>query len=801
MKYNKQLRSFLFIAVALLCSTHIFGQGSTRQVLFDDGWRFSRGGIMGAERANFDDSKWKVVNLPHDWSIEDLPGTQSPFDQQAVGQASTGFTVGGTGWYRKRMDVPASYEGKRIVLEFEGAYMNTEVYINEKLVRSHPYGYTPFWIDITNFLKYGGSNQLSVRVMNEGSNTRWYSGSGIYRHVWLKVLEPVHVAQWGVSVTTPQITGSEAVVNIETNIQNESAGERKVSLIHILKTPAGTEAGVKEETAILKPGEQRLTGSIKVSNPQLWSPDSPSLYTLITRVFSEGQLSDEVETVVGIRSIAYDAKQGFLLNGKSIKLKGGCIHHDNGPVGSRAFDRAEERKVELLKASGYNAMRSAHNPASPALLRACDRLGILVIDEAFDMWRDGKNPFDYSLHFDRFWKQDVAAMIYQARNHPSVVIWSIGNEIPNMDSREVADIAKTLADFCRELDPTRPVTAAVNSVTDEKDAFFSALDIAGYNYAPQRYATDRKRVPSRVIVSTESSPFFAYDYWQGVMNDPGVIGDFVWTAFDYIGEASLGHRGYPYDEHVYPWTLAYSGDIDICGWKRPQSYYRDILWSAKDQISIFVRPPSPSFPVNPNKAEWSNWHWHDVVPDWNWSGMTGTSLEVQVYSTAPQVELFLNGKSLGKKENGHQQQFITVWKVPYREGVLKAAGIRGRKEIVSAQLSTAGSPEIIVLRPDRSQLKADGQDLSYITIELHDNAGLINPKAENLLKFEVSGPADIAAVSNANPVSLESYTQPMRKAWRGKCMLVLRTKKEAGEIKLKVSSAGLPVAEASLIAR
>ena len=469
-------------------------------------------------------------------------------------------------------------------------------------------------------------------------------------------------------------------------------------------------------------------------------------------------------------------------------MKGGCIHHDNGPLGAKAYDRAEERRVELLKASGYNAIRCAHNPPSPAFLDACDRLGMLVIDEAFDMWETGKNPFDYHLFFKEWWKKDLESMVFRDRNHPSIIMWSIGNEIPDMDKSAVAHTAKILADQIRSIDPTRPVTAAVNQMKEDKDPFIASLDVAGYNYAFERYKQDHDRDPKRVMAATESSPFLAFDYWMGVIDNPWVIGDFVWTSFDYIGEASIGWRGFWPDEHLYPWTLAYCGDIDICGWKRPQSYYRDVLWEP-NQLSLFVKAPEPTFELNPDKESWSQWHWHDVLADWNWKGYEGKPMEVNVYSSCGQVELFLNDKSLGKKPTNRSNQFIAVWNVPFQAGDLKAVGYNGKKQIKVAELKTAEEPAEIRLTADRNMLKSDGQDLSYVTVEITDAIGNRNPKAENQVTFEIEGPGEIIAVGNANPVSLESYQQPNRKAWQGKCLVIIKSGRQAGNVSLTARSA------------
>ena len=521
-----------------------------------------------------------------------------------------------------------------------------------------------------------------------------------------------------------------------------------------------------------------------LKNPQLWSTEKATRYTAVTYVYQNTKLIDSIKTKFGIRTLSFDVVNGFRLNGKTLKLKGGCFHNDNGPLGSKAYDRAEERKVELMKASGFNSIRCSHNPPSTAFLDACDRLGILVMDEAFDAWEEGKMPYDYHLYFNKWWKKDVESMVLRDRNHPCIILWSIGNEIPERATAEGATTARMLAGFVRQLDSSRPVTSAVNSVNEETDPYFEALGVTGYNYAMDHYESDHKRQPQRIMCGTESFPLEAFENWMAVIDHPWVIGDFVWTGFDYIGEASIGWRGYPQDKNFYPWNIAFCGDIDVCGWKRPQSYYRDVLWK-ENQISVFVKPLKPSFEPNPKRAPWSKWHSPDVVANWNWKGHENDSMEVSVYSSCPQVELFLNGKSLGKKATGRFNKYMATWQVAYQPGELKAVGYDGRKKINSAELHSAGEPAHIKLMADRTNIKADGQDLSYVTVELTDDKGYRNPDAENLLKFEIEGAGSIAGVGNANPISVESFQQPQRKAWLGRCLVIVKSAKKAGDILLK----------------
>jgi beta-galactosidase len=774
------------------------------QILFDADWRFHRGDVDGGEKAGLDDSSWRLLSLPHDWSIEDIPGTDSPIDPNAIGGISTGYTVGGTGWYRKTFTVPAKLEGKRFHLQFDGVYMNADVWLNGQHLGNHPYGYTSFWYDITDKIRAGEENILAVEVKNEGKNSRWYSGSGIYRHVWLMALEPVHVAQWGTYIVTPKVNKSSAKVEVRTRVVNDTEQQKTVSIRTRILDSKGLEVDRAEKNKRLRHNaSSELKQVLQVKTPELWSTESPVLYTAVTEIFEtcESEVPrflDRIETPFGIRTISFDAQQGFLLNGKPTLLRGGCMHHDNGPLGAAAYNRAEERRVELMKASGFNAIRTAHNPPSPAFLDACDRLGVLVIDEAFDMWRDRKKDDDYHLYFDEWWQRDIESIILRDRNHPSIIMWSIGNEIKNTDKPEVVKVAKMLADCIRRLDSTRAITQGVNGVSEKKDPLFSVLDVCGYNYAANLYESDHKRHPKRVIFASESKAMEAFEYWMAVLDHPWVIGDFVWTGYDYLGEASLGWLGYPHKGSFYPWLHAFCGDIDICGFKRPQSYYRDVLWKHGQKVSIFVKNPQLSFKTNPDKQHWSLWDWHDVAADWNWPGHEDKAMEVQVYSACEQVELLLNGKSLGKKETSRSNQWIAEWKVPYQPGVLKAIGFNGTQEAASWELRTAGQPDQIRLSADRSQIRADGQDLSYVTVEILDANGVRHPKAENLVQFRIEGPGSIAAVGSSNPMGTESFQQPKRRAWQGRCIAIVKSEAKAGAIILKASAEGLKPAQVTI---
>jgi beta-galactosidase len=769
-------------------------------VLFDSSWRFHPGDVQNAEGNDFDDSSWRTLDLPHDWSIEDIPGTNVPVDSNAVGGASTGYLAGGTAWYRKTFYAGNEIKGKCIRIQFDGIYMIADVWLNGILLGTHPYGYTSFSYDITSRLIPGELNTIAVKVRNEGLNTRWYSGSGIYRHVWITATEQMHVDQWGICITTPEIADDFAKVNVKINVLNESAKEIDALLVTHIQNNDDTELAQKESSQKISVGTAyEFNQDLNIINPLLWSVESPALYTVVSEVYSingnkRSKIIDRTENTFGIRSISVSAEKGFLLNGKPLLMKGGCMHHDNGPLGAAAYDRAEERRVELMKASGFNAIRCSHNPPSPVFLDACDRLGMLVIDEAFDIWKEQKNKDDYHLYFDEWWHKDMASMILRDRNHPSVVMWSIGNEVPERGKPEGAALAHTLAGFVRKMDSTRPVTAAVNFTTPDKDPYFAALDVCGYNYALNYYVKDHNRLPERIILGTESFARQAFDNWMAVIDYPWVLGDFVWTGYDYLGEASIGWLEFAFSTSIYPWTYAYCGDIDNCGWKRPQSYYRDVLWKP-DQLSVFVMSPEPAFKLPPQRKAPSRWSWPDEVASWNWTGYKGDTLELNVYSSCEEVELFLNNKSLGRMKTNRETRFTAQYTVDYQPGTLRAVGYRNGKAINSCELLTTGEPQRISLTADRGIIKADGQDLCYVTVEILDSKGFRNPNAGNQVKFEIDGPGRMIAVGSSDPMGNQSFTNPERKAYQGRCLVIIRAENRTGEIKLKASSDGLQSSE------
>jgi beta-galactosidase len=771
-----------------------------RKQLFDSNWKFILGDTLTARANDFDDQNWRNLDLPHDWSIEGKVDPKNP-----TGGAG-GYFPAGIGWYRKTFKVPPVWKGKRVSIYFEGVYMNSEVFINGKSLGMHPYGYTAFSYELTPYLDFSKENVLSVRVDNsQQMNCRWYSGSGIYRHVWMIVTDPLHVANWGLAITTPEVSSEKAIIQIKTKVKNETDLPQSIILRTLLSGANAENAGSNQIKAeLLANGEVEIDQTIRVSKPLLWAPETPHLYQAQVQVIKDNKIVDGTKATFGIRSIKFSTENGFQLNGETVKLNGGCVHHDNGCLGGAAFDRAEERRVELLKSAGFNAIRSSHNPPSEAFLDACDRLGMMVIDEAFDGWKESKTPYDYAKIFDAWWQSDIEAMVLRDRNHPSIIMWSTGNEIIERKKTEAVETAKMLADCIRKIDPTRLVTSAMTTWDKEWEIFdplMAAHDVCGYNYQLHRAPSDHERVPSRMIVQTESYPRDAFSNWKMVQSHNYIIGDFVWTALDYLGESGIGRYYYPgetkgehWEADFYPWHGAYCGDIDLIGWRKPISHYRNILWNNSEKLYMAVEEPNPD---NGEIKEtlWSVW---PTWESWTWPGYEGKGLQVEVYSKYPKVQLFLNNKLIGEHATTEVQQYKATFTVSYAPGLLSAVGILDNKEMETTVLQTSGKAAMIKLIPDRTRISADGQDLSFIKIEVTDKEGTLQPNAQNPLHFSIDGPGVNAGIDNANLQDVDPYNGATRNAWHGRVLVVIRSAKDAGDIKLTVSSPGLTDAIATI---
>jgi len=801
-----------FLAASLAAALVVPRPAVARDVPFDDGWRFHRGDVSGADRVSFDDSAWRTLDVPHDWSIENLESPDGvkrsgPFDEElSAGKAATGWVVGGTGWYRKRFRLPALGD-RRVEVRFDGVYMDAEVWLNGRLLGREPYGYSSFAFDITPYAALG-ENVVAVRVRNEGRNSRWYSGSGLYRHVWLTTTGPLRVSLWGVAVTTRDVSAGRANVDVAVDLANEGPGAPDGRVRVRLLGPDGAAVGQGEApSAVAARGTARASVSVSVAGPRLWSPATPSLYRATVEVLAGGLVVDRFEQRFGIRRIEIDAERGLRVNGVPYEMKGACLHHDNGPLGAAAIDRAEERRIEILKAAGFDAVRTSHNPPSPAFLDAADRLGMLVIDEAFDMWEREKNPQDYHRYFGEWWAKDLAAMVRRDRNHPSVVLWSIGNEINERADPPGLEIARRLIAGVRRDDPTRGVTEAICGFWDHKDRAwtdtdpaFALLDVGGYNYQWREYEKDHVRVPSRVMAGTESFPLEAFESWDAVLRLPYVVGDFVWTGWDYLGESGLGRAFVEGEEPgeyeaPWPWHIAGSGDIDVLGDRKPQSYYREALWRP-GVLQVAVHRPIPEG----KKEKVMLWGWPLVESHWTWPGQEGRPLQVAVYSSCERVALTLNGKPVGEKATTWAERRRNAFEVPYAPGTLEAVCAGPGDPRAKVALTTAGPAARLRLTADRGDIHASRDDLSYVRVEVVDARGTVVPGARPEIRARVTGPGELAALASADPNDLTGYRGPARRPYQGVAQAIVRPT-GAGTLELVAEVDGLPPARLTIRAR
>ena len=776
-------------------------QNTERFRLFDQDWKFSKGEFENAELSDFDDSRWRNINLPHDWSIENLPDQKEgeiigPFNKNSIGKAHTGFTIGGTARYRKTFVLAEADQNKEISIYFDGVYMESDVWLNGHHLGSHKHGYTPFYYKLNDYLSPSGQkNTLVVRVKNIGKNSRWYSGSGIYRHVWLRATEPLNIPVWGVFVTTPEVSEQIAQVRAMITVNNDGSEKSDFIVKNTIVNSSGEIVANFEKKEMLESDEKKQIEQLfEVIKPALWSIDSPSMYTLRTMLVINGKTVDSEETAFGIRSISFSPEHGFLLNGKPVLIQGACIHHDNGPLGAVAIDRADQRKIEILKANGFNTIRSSHNPPSVGLLDACDRIGMLVMDESFDMWEKPKTTDDYHRFFHEYHKKDLRAMMLRDRNHPSVIIWSIGNEIPERADTSGLRIASELIGIVKDIDTTRPVTQAIcdfNKIKslkwEDSAPAFKLLDVCGYNYKFDKYKEDHRQYPERIFVGTESFPMAIYENWKMCHEKPYVVGDFVWTGMDYLGEAGIGQAMTDSLTMCWPWINANCGDIDLIGYKKQQSFYRDVVWD-RSKLEMAVEE------IAPEGKEWKikAWGWRREYPSWNWPGNEGKHMNVYVYTKCDEVRLELNGKIIEFQKANPDSKFTYCFSIPYEPGNLKAVGISKGKELIEKTLETTGPVEKMKIVSDRFSISRDRNDLAYLTIELVDVTGRRVPDSEANIKFDVGGEAEIVAVGNGNPREPKSFQSQSCNAFHGRCLVILRPTGKPGEVILTAKSDSLP---------
>lgn len=769
------------------------------------------------------------VTLPHDAMI----GT--PRDPSA--SHAIAYFPAGVWEYTKSFEAPAEWRDRRVALQFEGVYRDAMVYVNDDLAASEPNGYAEFIVDLDPFLRYSEQNTIKT-VCRAGTDSRWYSGAGIYRPVHLWVQNPVHLVIDGMWITTPEIEDHSAVVDIAAEVQNDTAHTVTVRLACQVHNPAGETMASGDIPVTLRPhttvtARQRLT----VSDPARWSPDQPHLYSCTTTVVEDGTEFDRNVTEFGIRALQLDPAQGLRINGEVVKLRGACVHHDNGPIGAATIGRAEERRVELLKAAGFNALRSAHNPMSRAMLDACDRQGVIVMDETWDMWTDNKMNHDYALRFEERWRNDVATLVRKDRNHPSVVLYSTGNEIPEVGSPLGAARARAIAEHVRSLDPHRYVTNGVQPMlairgliaripemlglmeapdsSDEveppaadeaesqgvntqmamwamvKDQVMrdpiiaegieevcASLDVAGYNYVANRYLLDHELYPNRVIVGSETNVTDLGRDWPIICAHPHLIGDFTWTGWDYLGEVGIGRIGYDDEDPVsegipgvvapFPWLVSHTGDIHITGVRRPASYYREIVFGLRHEPFIAVQRPNNAH----KKIAYSGpWSWSDTVDSWSWGGHEGTEVDVEVYAAADEVELVLNGQSLGRQPT---IEFRARFAATYEPGELTAIAYTDGQETARTALCTASGPLHLEVEADRVEVLATDSDLAFVSVRLTDDSGTVNPVANRPVEVSVEGPGVVQGFASADHQATEPFGSTTCTTYDGQALAVIR---------------------------
>lgn len=815
---------FSFLVASAFCSS-MADEPTRIRVSFNQDWVFSKGETGHEHKSDFNHENWRKLDLPHDWAIE------GPFDNQ-YDTRTGGLPIYGIAWYRKNFTIDNSHKGKHIKLSFDGVMNNAEIYLNGNKVGERPYGYVSFEVDLTPYVKFDKINTIAVRVAPKELSARWYPGAGIYRNVNLTIKSPVSIAYNGTFITTPKITKDEAEVNIKTTIDNISDSSGRFLLRTSILNSDNKVVSTSEKRIINSFSNNTIEDVLVVENPKLWDLDSPYLYKAKSVLVKNGEPIDEYETTFGIRAIKFSKDNGFQLNGKQVRFKGVCLHHDLGPLGSAVNYRATERQLEIMKSMGVNAIRTSHNPPSKEQLDICDKMGILVQVEAFDEWAIPKVENGYSQIWEKWHETDLRDIIRRDRNHPSVVMWSIGNEIREQRQKNGGEIAQHLVDICHEEDPTRPVTAGFNNYPQSiKNGLADAVDLVGFNYKPTQYDNVVKINPDYIVYGAETSstvssrgvyhlPLENYDkheskqitsydiisppwayppdfetYAQETM--PHSLGEFVWTGFDYIGEPTP-FNGRDNETHGkwsgdWPSRSSYFGIVDLCGFPKDRYYYYKSRWTSDPMVHI--------------------------LPHWNWENKGHDNIPVYCYTNAEEAELFLNGKSLGKKTMGVDKTTIpaefswwkkpqTTWDSPYRlnwnvayePGELKIIAYNNGKPVAEKSIVTAGEPHRLELIADKEEINADGYDLSFITVKVVDENGNLCPNADNLVTFETNDLTTIVAVGNGNPASIEPFQANYRKAFNGLCMVIVKSKKGGlGRLKIKATSRGLESSTSTIV--
>jgi len=793
---------YMLLLLILLLSATGYSQPVGREVEnFNFDWKFYKGDITDGQNPLLNDSGWRTLDLPHDWSIE------GPFSKEYA--SGTGFLPGGIGWYRKSFVVPANEKNRKVFISFDGVYNNSDIWINGTWLGKRPNGYISFQYDLTPYIKFGKSNLIAVRVDHtKFGDSRWYTGSGIYRDVKLIYTSPVHIKQWGVYASSKDVSNAKATLDIEVTVLNETVKTSDITVSNCLMSGVDTINKSEEKFKLDASSSRVISHKIEVKNPKIWDVDNPQLYRLVTVVKGKGVL-DSQTTNIGFRTIRFDADKGFFLNGKNMKLKGICLHHDAGTLGSAVPRQEIARRLDILKELGCNAIRTSHNPFSSDFLDLCDQKGFLVIDEAFDEWELPKKKWiegwnkgtpgkdGYSSDFKEWHVTDLKDMVLRDRNHPSIIMWSIGNEVdyPNdpythpvlnteanpqtwakydeklPHANRLGEVARELVGIVKQLDTNRPVTAGLASaLMSNETGYADAIDVAGYNYQEFRYAPDHKKYPKRILYGSENG--MALDAWNAVADNDFVIGQFLWTGFEYLGEAGQ-----------FPTRHSTSGIIDLAGNKKPEFYFRQSLWSDKPMVFIGTTDR-----LADNGAV-SLWAHKRVEPVWNWK--EGQPISVNVFTNCEEVELYLNKRSLGIKKMAGLQNRTINWEVPFEPGSLKAIARTAGKELASFELKTTGSPVRLAAKSDVSRLTGDKQDLGHIWITLCDEEGNTVYTAVNEITCEVTGPIRILGMEDSNPRNIEDYKDNKQKAYHGKLLIYVQSLDKPGKAVIVLTSPGL----------
>ncbi|OZB98626.1 glycoside hydrolase family 2 TIM barrel-domain containing protein [Paenibacillus sp. XY044] len=771
---------------------------SRKMTSFNTGWLFALGNYAGAQQPDFKDQTWRKLQVPHDWSIEQKVDPDMEF-----GGMQAYLPRWNVGWYRKHFHIKPASANERVYIQFDGVHHNSEVWINGHFVGKRPYGYISFQYDLTPYLKWDQDNVIAVKVDNTPiPSDRWYSGSGIYRNVWLIRTHELHIAAWGTFFTTPEILSNEATVKAQIRVSHHGGNPADCTVVTEFKDSRGMTVG-KSESPVTVPASDDLVvdQEIVIHSPLRWSPEQPEMYYARTTIVRDGAETDEYITPFGIREVVLDPKRGLILNGVPLKLKGVCIHHDLGCLGAAYHDQAMKRRLEKLKEMGCNAIRFAHNPMASELLDLCDRMGFLVIDEAFDKWKS----LYYEHLYDDWWEKDLEAMLLQDRNHPSIFLWSVGNEVENQGQPSMLAMLKQLTDYCRKLDPTRPVTCAlephnvpislregpIEDKVEHTKKMAELVDILGLNYQEQWYEQYREAMPDTLIVGTETFPYYRgegnrvkgylpVNPWFDVEKHDYVIGQFVWAGIDYLGEASYPYKG---------WA---SGLIDTCAFRKPISYLQQSLWSEEPMVHIAVFDSS----LEDAGAQWTlHWKSPGLASHWTFPEQAGRLIRLVTFTNCESVELFINDESYGVRKLSDYPNRFMEWHVPYHTGTIRAVGRNGDAVVSEHTMKTAGTPCRIVLDADRSALSANGRDIAHIEVRVVDEQGIIVPNTDFELSFDLQGEGEIIGVDNGDLRDHGPYKGSRRETRGGRCLVVVQSGPEAGELVIRAAADGLAEGE------